>query len=104
MLRDSLPQSKRLQSSSSPSGRGGVTATIPSTPRRASACEFGERWDRLRGAADPSFERLPVLGRNRDDVPLEHFEFCRLDGLAAHEVAEARARLLGCCFENGPLV
>ena len=89
MLSDPLPQSKRLRSSSSTSGRGGVTATFSSLPRRGSSGEFGERRYRLGRAIHPCFKRFPIFGRNGDDVPVEHFDFGGFEGLAAHEVAEA---------------
>ena len=104
MLRDTLPQSKRLRSSSSASGRGGVTTTLSSLPRGGSAGEFGERRYRLGGAIDPCFERFPVLGRNGDNAPVEHFDFGGFEGLATHEVAKAGVRFRHRHFENGPLV
>src|ERR1700730_668664 len=104
MLMESRPQSNKLRSSFSESGRGGVTATMLAFPGRRQAREFLEGGNRHGRAVDPGFGTFPILRRNGDDRPVEHVGFGRLQSLAAHEVAEIGMRLRGSRFEDGPFV
>jgi hypothetical protein len=73
-------------------------------PGRPAARELGQSRNGLSRAGDPGLERLPVLGRDGDDDPVQHLDFRRLQSLAAHEITQAGARLLCRRFEDGTLV
>jgi hypothetical protein len=57
-------------------------------------------------AADdpPGFERLPILGRDGDDPPLQDIDLRGLERFAPDEIAQARPRLLGSRLQQGALL
>src|ERR1043166_8495632 len=64
-------------------------------PRGPLAGEGLERCDLAGRTVRPGLERLPILGRYRDNAALEHIDLSGIKCLAPDEFAKAGARLSG---------